>query len=78
MKSPTNFWEIADIWYQRSHRLREVWQSATETERKVKAFSLWLIMFNRMMAIVDQSIIISQSAPPKQYVSGGINFGVKN
>jgi len=53
IKTETEFYEFADIWYQRSHRLRSVWQNTKETgERRKKAFRLWRIMYNRVMKLV--------------------------
>lgn len=46
IKTRTEFYEFADIWYQRMHRMREVWQNRRDTdERRVKALKLCIIMY---------------------------------
>jgi outer membrane protein assembly factor BamD (BamD/ComL family) len=61
IKTITEFYEFGDIWYQRSHRLREVWQNKLETqERRGKAFVLWLKMYNRVMKLIPFATKISQ------------------
>lgn len=71
IKTRTEFYEFADIWYQRAHRLREVWQNIRETEeRRAKAFTLWLIMYDRVMKLVPIATKINQVKPPK-FEKGG-------
>ena len=46
------FMELAESWYQRTHRLREIAENETELpERKKKALKLFLIMAGRMQKI---------------------------
>ena len=73
IKTRTEFYEFADTWYQRTHRLRDVWQNKRETdERRAKAFTLWLIMFDRVMKLVQIENKINQVKPPK-FESGGMD-----
>ena len=72
IKTRTEFYEFADIWYQRVHRLLEVWQDENETaERKEKAFRLWDIMKNRVLKLTQIAIKINQDKLPK-FKSGGV------
>jgi hypothetical protein len=67
------FWEVAENWYQRTHKLREVWQDFEASDkRKVKAFYLWNIMAQRMLNINQKAIEITQPKPPKDFPKGGI------
>ena len=69
----SEFYKFADIWYQRVHRLREVCQNAKETdERKAKAFTLWLIMYDRVMKLTQIAIKINQPDNLPQFESGGV------
>ena len=62
---------MADTWYQRTHRLREVAFSPDESDsRKSKALKLFKAMFVRMQSIIQAAIVQSQPMPPK-YPSGG-------
>lgn len=73
IKTRTEFYEFADIWYQRMHRLREVWQNIIETdERRLKAFTLWWIMYNRVMKLVLIATKINQVKLPK-FEKGGLS-----
>ena len=59
IKTRTKFYEFADIWYQRLHALRHVWQDSNKPiEKKVKAFRLWVIMFKRVLKLNQIAIII--------------------
>ena len=61
IKTRTEFYEFADIWYQRVHKLWGVWQNIKETkERRAKAFTLWLIMYDRVMRLVPIATKINQ------------------
>ena len=74
IKTRTEFYEFADIWYQRAHRLRDVWQNIRETdERRAKAFTLWLIMYDRAMKLVPIAIKINQPKKPTKFKSGGVS-----
>jgi hypothetical protein len=68
-------WVVAENWYQRTHKLREVWQDYDASDkRKVKAFYLWNIMAKRMLNISHKAFEISQPKPPKYFPKGGISF----
>jgi hypothetical protein len=61
IKTEAEFNQFADNWYQRVHRLREVWQNPLETrKRKEKAFVLWRIMFHRTMKLFQMALVMSQ------------------
>ena len=75
IKTEKDFWELSDNWYQRTHRLREVWQNPREEEsRKAKAFKLWLIMYDRVMKLVPIATKISTHIPSKNFEKGDVHF----
>jgi len=77
IKTRTEFYVFADIWYQRAHRLREVWQNISETEeRRTKAFRLWGVMFKRVLALNQIAINLNQVKPPKTFEKGGVGSAV--
>ena len=44
-------WGIGEIYYQRAHKLRKVWQNPTETKnRKEKAYTLWVECVKKVMS----------------------------
>lgn len=50
IKTKSEFYEFADIWYQRTHKLRRIWQDEKETtERAMKALKLWDEMKDRVL-----------------------------
>jgi hypothetical protein len=62
IKTRKDFYQVADVWYNRTHNLRCVWQNDLETEsRKVKAYRLWFEMYQRMMNLVNINIQLNQS-----------------
>ncbi len=74
IKTEAEFYDMADIWYQRSHKLREIWQDETQTaKRKVKSYFLWLKMYNRIQNLLPTAIRISQPNPPIKYKQGSKN-----
>jgi hypothetical protein len=67
------FWELAENWYRRTHKLREVAENNNETpERKKKAKKLFLIMVYRMMRLKTMSIKIRTPKTPINFKPGGI------
>ena len=73
MRTDRQFWEVAESWYQRTHRLREVTESDNETpERKSKALKLFLIMAGRMRVVSQIAIKINTPNPPQHFKVGGI------
>ena len=61
IKTKTQFWDFADIWYQRTIALAEIWQNPKEPEnRRIKAMVLWKIMFERIGKITQIAIEISK------------------
>lgn len=70
-----DFWTAAETWYSRTHRLREIAESETEThKRKQKALKLFLIMLGKMQIIARKAFEISQPMPPKNFREGGIKI----
>ena len=63
----TEFYDFADVWYQRTHKLRCVWQDKNETNsRRIKAYYLWFLMARRVLHLADiakKAMIIQ----PKNY-----------
>ena len=72
IKTEKEFYEFADIWYQRSLTLRDIWKDTSEPEtRRVKAFVLWNVMKDRVLKLSSLAIKINQKVKPKKYKSGG-------
>jgi hypothetical protein len=66
-----DFFEFGDIWYQRAHGLRVIWQDENETkETRVKAFKLWLIMYDRVINITPLGYPVRPI--PEGFTPGGI------
>jgi len=68
----TEFWVLAEDWYQRTHRLRRLAENETETEqRKAKALRLFLAMVPRMLRLAQMA---HEAEKPKRPIgmSGGI------
>jgi hypothetical protein len=64
IKTINQFNDFADVWYQRTHNLREVWQNNDETlERRIKAFKLFHIMSIRVLNLVQFSMKLQQYNP---------------
>lgn len=53
--------EIGEIWYQRTHRLREVWEAAEVSDYKTRIGHLWAVMAARVLA-VHQALNKAQQA----------------
>ena len=64
IKTKDQFYKFANVWYQRVHKLRIIWQDSKEDEkRRIKAFLLWDIMKNRVMKLVPIAIKLNQIKP---------------
>lgn len=73
IKSYNQFVEVADIWYQRIHKIREVWQDeSTPQEKRVKAFKLWCRLYPIVMNSFHIAQKLSQYPPSKRMRPGGI------
>jgi len=73
IKTRTEFYEFADIWYQRVHRLKEIWQNVNNSEkRKIHAFALWFVMYKRVMKLVEIAIKINQYKTSNNFEKGGL------
>ncbi len=61
IKTKEQFYEYADIQYQRTHALRRIWQHVRETpKRREKAFMLWGAMVIRMQLIHNVALTINR------------------
>jgi len=75
IKTRTEFYKFADMWYQRMYRLWEVWHNIRETkERKAHAFKLWLIAYERVTQLVQIAIKINQVKPYQHFHNGGVVY----
>lgn len=64
IKTRRQFYDFADIWYQRTHKLRMVWQDETQSEAKIaKAYLLFNLMLQRVMKLTQVAIKINQPLP---------------
>jgi hypothetical protein len=61
IKTKTQFFEVADIWYQRTNNLRDIaFDNSQPDKRRIKACSLWSIMLARMQKVSSLAIEISK------------------
>lgn len=66
IKTRQEFYDFADVWYQRTHKLREIWQDETQaTVKREKAYLLFKVMLQRVMKLTQVAIKISQPLPRK-------------
>ena len=74
IKTQEQFYEMADVHYQRTIKLREVWQNENETvERRLKAQNLFVI--SSLIVIKLSQIAIKFSQPmPTTFKSGGMTL----
>ncbi|MFL1896806.1 DUF1778 domain-containing protein [Aquimarina sp. 2-A2] len=64
IKTKDQFYAFADVWYQRSQKLRDVWQNEEQPRAKrEKAFHLWKIMFDRVINLTRVAIIFDKHKP---------------
>lgn len=69
IKTEKQFYDVAEIWYQRTIKLAEIWQNHQESEeRKIKALNLWIFMIQKMRKMVQLAIIIETPKPKKKSV----------
>jgi len=65
---------VSDRWYHRAGYLKEIWQSATETEeRATKAFKAWEPYFAILTALVP--IYTQATMQNTQFEPGGVVMG---
>jgi len=81
MNTQKEFWAIAEIWHQRTHRLRELAENELETPvRRSKALKLFLLMVPRMQMVAQIALRLSTPKRPTNITggeiihSGGIRF----
>ena len=74
IKTQEQFYEMADVHYQRTIKLREVWQNENETvERRLKAQNLFVI--SSLIVIKLSQIAIKFSQPMHTtFKSGGMTL----
>ena len=71
IKTEDQFYEVADVWYQRTHKLRLIWQNENETiENQIKAFKLWQLMEERVLKLKEIAVKLQIIMP--KYSKGGI------
>jgi hypothetical protein len=64
IKTKTQFYKIANDWYQRTKNLYNIYMDSSQsTKRRSNALFLYFIMRNRMQKIVDISIKIDAPIP---------------
>lgn len=79
IKTRSQFNEFADIWYQRVHQLREIWQNENEIfDRKSKSYILWLHMVKRVMHLTQIAIKLNTPKMPKGFKKGGYTIAKIN
>ena len=70
---------IAENWYQRTHKLRIIWQKeANDEEKRAKAFLLFIQMMHRTLKIGNIITKTKMPKAPKDMLFGGIFFGQPN
>jgi hypothetical protein len=70
IKTHKDFYEFADIWYQRTKRLAVIMMDESiDKEKRFKALKLWRIMFLRVQPFIQKAIEISK---PK--IKSGFKF----
>ena len=66
IKTREEFYDFADVWYQRTHKLREIWQDETQaTVKREKAYLLFRVMLKRVMKLAQIAIKINKPLPKK-------------
>ena len=59
IKTRQEFYDFADVWYQRTHKLREIWQDEKQAKAKrEKAYLLFKAMLQRVMKLTQVAIKI--------------------
>ncbi len=54
------FFEFANVWYQRTHKLRIYWNDESKSsERKAKAYLLWWTMRDRVLDLIPTATRLS-------------------
>ena len=64
IKTRQEFYEFADVWYQRTHKLREIWQDETQAKvKREKSYLLFKVMMQRVMKLTQVAIRINKPLP---------------
>ena len=72
IKAKSDFYEFADIWYQRSFKLLDIWQGQDiPLKRRLKAYILWQKMYKRVMYLFQIGHKLNQHIPLKRLKKGG-------
>jgi hypothetical protein len=70
VKNLNDVYKVGDIWYQRSFKLRDIWQNPDESIiRQTKAFTLWLVLQKRIIKVTELVSKLNQIKP--KYELGG-------
>ena len=73
IKTKNEFYEFADIWYQRTKNLAMIWMDNDIDEiKKARALILWNIMRIRIMKLTQIAIQISTPKAPSNLKSGTV------
>lgn len=64
IKTRQEFYDFADVWYQRTKRLASYYQNQNNPlEKRLKAQKLYVLMFTRVRLLVDKAIEINKIIP---------------
>ena len=72
IKTESEFWDFADVWYQRTKRLAFIMNNETEPNKKAKATKLWFIMYKRMLKIIPIATKFKTFIPKPRFEKGCI------
>ena len=77
IKTEDEFYEMADIQYQRTKALAECWMDKTKLDAyRGKAFVLWFVMYIRMKTIIQVTTELTMQRASKictkNYIKGGV------
>lgn len=71
-KKIQDLYDIGEVWYQRAHKLRLIWQNFQGDKSKAaKAFMLWQDLFDRLM-LLRKVIFNLESKHRSRFQKGGI------
>lgn len=72
IKTKDQFYKFADVWYQRSHKLRRVFQDENETPKRiVKAYILWSVMGMRISKLFEIAKKLEIVTPSRKFNQNG-------
>lgn len=75
IKTLDQAYEVADLWYQRTFKLKCIWDNKYEpSNRRIKAFALWNMMRDRVVTISNAIYKIKHGSKLIPYEQGGITY----